>query len=344
MGTCGVFGAFLGAAVSVFDPSAPRRARWYSQAMTVNDILATDGRVFLKSEWGPISDYWPAVSFSKEAVGRYLRGNFRPKSDLLFYVGTGDPKRTEQPEHRRRILSAIKLEPNKIFATHQLIPPESWFDAQKSFKGKWEFSLGVWDAWDVDRFPLASDVIPMSYSSLGEIQNWGNVVEVAPGERDALLSLEMTSVHLKHQPAALEFLRTRRFIDQERSVRDEIERMAAGICERENRSGTESTRTNAFRVAVGNISFWLNEKWDQQDGRCKLCGGVLVIGAVNKLLRPSPDRINSADPRYSPENVQITHLACNLAKNDVNPDEFREWLDIARGSHAPAIAASAAGV
>lgn len=147
---------------------------------------------------------------------------------------------------------------------------------------------------------------------------------------------------MQHQPAALQFLQTPRFIDQDRSVKEEIERMAAGIFQRENGSGTETTGTNAFRIAVGNISFWLNEKWDQQRGCCKLCGGALAIGADNKLLRPSADRINSADPRYSPENVQIAHLGCNLAKNDVSMEQFREWLQLLRGSEPGRAAAAGA--
>jgi hypothetical protein len=311
--------------------------------MILSEILASDGRVFLKSEWGPISDHWPAVSFSDAAVGKYLRGNFRPKSDILLYIGTSDATRTKQPEHRKRILSAVKVEPNRIFATHQLIPPDSWYDAQKDFKGKWEFSLAVWDAWQLDGFPWASDFMPESYSSLGASKNWGNVVEIVPAERNLLLSLHVTPVQLKHQPAALEFMRARQFIDQERSVKDEVQRMATGIFQRENGSETESTRTNALRVVVGNLSFWLNEKWEQQRGLCKLCNGILVKGGMNKLLQASPDRIDSADPRYSRENVQITHLGCNLAKNNVSMGDFAEWLTVVRTDEPVAKAAASGG-
>jgi hypothetical protein len=41
-------------------------------ARTVRNLASTDSRFFLKSEWGPISEYWPALSFSKRSVADYL--------------------------------------------------------------------------------------------------------------------------------------------------------------------------------------------------------------------------------------------------------------------------------
>jgi hypothetical protein len=48
------------------------------------------------------------------------------------------------------------------------------------------------------------------------------------------------------------------------------------------------------------------------------------------MLSPSPDRIDSDNGAYTEDNVQITHLACNLAKNRYGAAEFRGWLDIVR--------------
>ena len=62
--------------------------------------MAADGKVFLKSEWAPISDYWPCVSFTKRSVGARLRQEFAPGRDMLIYVGTTNAELTENPDHR----------------------------------------------------------------------------------------------------------------------------------------------------------------------------------------------------------------------------------------------------
>ena len=79
--------------------------------MRLSDVVGKDGRIWVKSEWGPASDYWPAVSFSKRTVGDYLRQEFRPGRDAIVYIGTSNPATTERPEHRQRLLSAINIEP-----------------------------------------------------------------------------------------------------------------------------------------------------------------------------------------------------------------------------------------
>jgi len=45
---------------------------------------------------------------------------------------------------------------------------------------------------------------------------------------------------------------------------------------------------------------------------------------TKKLLQVSPDRKDSKNPSYSDDNLQITHLACNLAKNDGSTEDFKE--------------------
>jgi len=152
-----------------------------------------------------MSDHWPALSFSKRSVGDRLRRDFDPDRDMILYVGTGNPESTGDPNHRRRLLSAIKPEPNVIHETRRLVPTESWEEAQRDYRGRWEHSLTIRSAWDIVGFPLAADLIPNSYRLLGKMQNLGNVVEVVDGERDALLGLEIIPVELNLQPVATAF-------------------------------------------------------------------------------------------------------------------------------------------
>ena len=58
-----------------------------------------------------------------------------------------------------------------------------------------------------------------------------------------------------------------------------------------------------------------------------LCGGPLVQSKI-KSLQPSVDRIDSSDISYSDANMHITHLACNLAKNEWGLSDFTDWLAI----------------
>ena len=77
--------------------------------MRVADMMKPGGRVFLKSEWGQISDEWPCVSFTKRSVGDQLRREFVAGRDVLIYVGTTDPETTRLAEHRSRLISAVTI-------------------------------------------------------------------------------------------------------------------------------------------------------------------------------------------------------------------------------------------
>ena len=53
----------------------------------------------------------------------------------------------------------------------------------------------------------------------------------------------------------------------------------------------------------------------------------MYLRPLNRLLQPSPDRIDSALGDYGPKNFHLSHLACNLGKSDASIDHFREWLN-----------------
>ena len=91
--------------------------------MLVSDIMEPGGRVLMKSEFGPIRDNWPCLSFTKPSVGRWLQAEFRPGRDILLYVGTTNPGMTKNPEHRSRIISAVSIEPKHVLKTKGLSRP-----------------------------------------------------------------------------------------------------------------------------------------------------------------------------------------------------------------------------
>jgi hypothetical protein len=298
--------------------------------MLLRETIAVDGHMFLKSEWGPISDDWPALSFTKRSVGDRLRREFDPARDIILYVGTSNPESTGNPLHRQRLLSAVKAEPNAIVETRLLVPVENWERSQREYGKRWEWSLPVRQAWDIVGLPLAASVIPESYSHLGKLENLGNVVEVAKEERSKLLDLEVTPIELSLGAAATSFDDKRGVLSLSTAIRKEIGRIAAGLIERARRGGTESVRVAPLRLVDSDIQILLGKKWQEQRGCCALCDGSLVIGGPNKLLQASADRINGKLATYDAKNMHITHLGCNLAKSDVSMLEFEEWLAVLR--------------
>src|ERR1019366_6873342 len=98
--------------------------------MRISDIAGADSRFFLKSEWEPVTSDWPAVSFTKYAVGRKLRDRYRPAADFIVYTGTSNPETTREPLHRQRLLSIARIDPGHIVETRDLVPPAVWEASQ----------------------------------------------------------------------------------------------------------------------------------------------------------------------------------------------------------------------
>jgi hypothetical protein len=245
---------------------------------------------------------------------------------------------TEKPEHRQRLLSAVSIEPMQVLETRDCVPAESWEFAQKEFRGRWFWSMPALAIWDIEGFPLAHDVLPLTYRQLGLIVNRGKVVEVLSEERDLILRLQVQPVAFERPRKAVGFGITRAFLNLSTEIRREIGRMAAGILGRVAAGGTERTSVNPIRtMSEPDIHVMLGTKWQEQEGRCFLCHGPLLPGTNNYLLQCSPDRTDSQDVAYSAANTQITHLGCNLAKNKVSLAEFEDWLMVIRGelSDAP---------
>jgi hypothetical protein len=188
-------------------------------------------------------------------------------------------------------------------------------------------------------FPEARHIVPEAYRSFAEMANRGGVVEATGNERNAVMALEVREIALTLREDVRRYLEMMQAITApglDRTVRQEITRMADRIRERVERGGEGSVRINPQRSApnMSDLATLLTAKWNAQLGQCVLCGGRLKSGTANPMLRSSADRIDSANGAYTEDNVQITHLACNLAKNQYGGKEFGEWLDTVRGDVA----------
>ncbi len=262
--------------------------------MRIADMMAGDGHIFMKSEWGLLNDDWPCVSFTKKSVGDRLRAQFKPGRDALIYVGTTNPENTPDPNHRSRILSAVVIQPNQVLETQKLVPTAAWGAKVNRWGNRWPYAMAVLRAANISSDPLpdAHDVAPEAYRSFGAMQNRGGIVEAFGDERLEMMSLPVEEIELHFPPPVLEYLRMVQAIDPTNvaiDVRRVIAQMAVGIEERVRRGDELELRINPQRFApnLSDLISMLTAKWATQRGTCMLCGGKFLLES-NSMLRPSP--------------------------------------------------------
>jgi len=116
------------------------------------------------------------------------------------------------------------------------------------------------------------------------------------------------------------------------AVRIGLARVLTNILSRTWASGRSVVRVAPIRTTLPpkELEALLDRMWEEQQGLCGLCHQAIDEESGNPMLRMSPDRIDSADPRYVGESFHLTHQACNLAKNAATTDQFDEWLLMVR--------------
>ncbi len=297
-------------------------------------MMKPEGRVFLKSVFGQISDGWPCISFSRSSVGQLLRQEFVPGRDVVIYVGTSNKELTRNPDHRSSLIASVVIEPSQLLETRKMISSEYW----DSFGNRWPLAMPVLAAASLigPPFPSAREIAPIAYANFGKVENRGGIVEAIGSEREAIMDLEAVTIELHLSSEVQSYINVRAsFTDVPKSVRQQATRMASRIIDRVKKGGLERIVVNPLRTApnFSDLYSMLVKKWlTDQHELCALCGGPLVSEIDNEMLQPSADRIDSKNGAYDEENVQITHLACNLAKNQYGQEHFEEWLVVLRGA------------
>lgn len=174
----------------------------------------------------------------------------------------------------------------------------------------------------------------IGYSATQRI--FGGFVQINADEVQAIQDLELTEVSLKKQAPALKVEARARLLDAPDALKQEIYRWASLIDQRVAASNSPSTRWNPAREANPKFETMemLFKKWEEQKGTCGLCQRPIAMPKRPGLLQPSIDRIDSTKIDYRTENVHITHLGCNYAKNKFTIDEFEDWLEVISGGIA----------
>jgi len=289
--------------------------------VTVRAVVKPDSRFFLKSEYGPLSQDWPVVAFTSRSLGQKLQATFRPETDFIVYTGTTG-KSTMDPGHRGRLLSLVRIDTSDVHATSDFIAEHSLEWAQGDYPGQWENCFKATEGWNFTEFPGSRDTLPNSYPLMGQFPNRGGVLEITGSDREALLRLRLERLDLRAPNNDAE--------TQEPDLLAEARRITDLIFARVSISGETIQRNAPERTAPEDLVSNIHALLQAKPLVCYLCGGVMQIKPKNRLLQPSPDRVDSSLGSYDLENLRLAHLACNLGKNASSVSEFREWLTLIR--------------
>ncbi|MGB0065231.1 MAG: hypothetical protein WBP85_12360 [Terracidiphilus sp.] len=296
--------------------------------LRLHDIAQPDSKFFLKSEWGPLSDFWPVVAFSPVSLKSKIQRQYRSSSDFIVYTGT-QGRDTSEEAHRSRLLSLVRIDKTRTYDTSDVIPPASWAWAQENHPGRWPFAFKVLQGWSIVDPPRSTDLIPVAYSQIGQYPYKGNVLEIEGAEREALLDLEISPLELTNVSKAHGTISLNDLL-KDKILNEEAVRIAALVNSRVTASGTIFQGKKPDRSAPTDFILKVAELLRATPLTCALCGGLMYLKPANRLLQPSPDRIDSKVGDYGPANFQLVHLACNLGKNSATEAQFNEWLQIVK--------------
>lgn len=298
----------------------------------IRDIAQPDSKFFLKSEYGPLSDFWPVVAFSPLPLKSKIQRQYRSASDFIVYTGTqGDE--TEEP-YRGRLLSLVRIDKTKTYDTGKVIPSESWTWANEHYPGKWPYAFKVLEGWSIVGPSRSSEVIPDAYPHIGQYPFKGNVLEIENADRLAILDLEIVPLKLTNVSTADGTVDLNDLL-KDKALNEEAVRIAALVNSRVTASGAVFQGKRPDREAPVDFLLQVARLLKATPLTCALCGGLMYLKPANKLLQPSPDRIDSKLGDYGPANFQLAHLACNLGKNNATEAQFHDWLEIAKAATDP---------
>jgi hypothetical protein len=296
--------------------------------MIVGDLIGSDSRLYAKSEWAPAGALWPALSFSQRGVANRFGSIYTRGKDLVITVGTSNASDTLDPAHRQRLMSIVDVAPNVIVATGDLVEPDTWRQAQQTHPDRWKLSMPIVRCWAFSDLPEAKVCMTATYRNFANPTKRGRPIPIDEADRSTLLSLRVTVVEV---PPYIE--RRLHTIPENELLNRDLTGLVGNILGSVARAGAERTGFYPERRSLNFSGLFklLNELWRRQQGKCGLCRGHIEPGEENPLLRMSADRIDSINKAYDTENVQLTHVGCNLAKNSATVEQWGEFLDVLRG-------------
>jgi hypothetical protein len=250
---------------------------------------------------------------------------------MVLSIGVGTPKRDLPKELTARLLDIGTFVP-KVMRSEDIIGTERyrrWVEV-KGQSEAWPWGLPLVRAWRISLRPLADEFLPGLRQDRFTYHHPEQLATRLSAEEIALISdLDVEPVVFE-VPIADESGLAAQAMATERARRW-AKRLADTVAQRCRgsrfgyvvlRSGFETNETDLYLL--------INKLIQDQRERCRLCDGILDLSeSPNRLAQPSADRIDSSVKVYDRTNLQITHLACNLGKNECPNTEalefFRAW-------------------
>jgi hypothetical protein len=262
--------------------SLVRMLRNTAAQATLGDLLAADGKVFLKSEFAPISNEWPAVSFTNEAPARAFARSFDPVKDLVIFSGT--QTKDTSSEHRAKLLSAARLS-GGLVDSRLVVPLKNLNLFQGINASRYLWSIPATEAWEFVDLPSARQVVGQKYKVLGLGLARQSGIQLSRGDLEDLR-------HLRIRPILLRVLQTDDLETPglKESVNGQLVRILASLRSRAQQGGSLVTRIAPLRICKLKMAD-LEQMWRSQGGKCNLCKGPLPDSGSNILLQVSADRI-----------------------------------------------------
>lgn len=289
-----------------------------------DELLRSDSKVFVKSDFAPISSDWPAISFSASDAPNRLTQEAGNEKDFLLTVGTANSKNTPAPEHRSACLSIARIGDKGPIRSELVIPPAELAKFQGPGRARFQYSLEPLEVWTVRDFNSVKTVLPQTYKTIGLFRDSYTRLLKDEIERARDLILVKTSISSV-------------VTSEERDIpQNSLNLGLARLLILARRRAAKSGFQEARRFPDRTVNLSLNDllrKWSLQEGRCGLCQQTVPEPTDNYLLQMSLDRRDSSNPKYDFENSQITHLGCNLGKNVGSAQEFSDWLGVIRQAH-----------
>ena len=311
-----------GSSAYIFSLIQEIRSRQERPQRTIGDLLLPNSRVFLKSEYGPVSQDWPAASFSDVQYAKQLAAIMKADQDLILFSGTQSQPTPEQ--YQGKLMCIFHVYPGPPIDSGLVVDPAALAAFQGGDKKRFAFSLPTSVAWSLPELPSARKLLGETYSRIGLGTSRQSYVEVPRERIDRLRALLVQRI-----PIATPQLHEAGLLTPQNELDRHLSQMLARLLARAQQSGAEQTREVPTRI-VELTKAQLRDMWDKQQGRCRLCGALIPLDTANPLLLPSADRLDNGNVHYSIENTQLTHRACNLGRNIGSVEQFNEWLDITR--------------
>jgi len=183
------------------------------------------------------------------------------------------------------------------------------------------------EGWKIVDYPRTAEVVHDSYAKIGKYPHRGGVLKIVGKERLALLKLAIAPIPLAGENLSVE-VEDKAASATEPEMFNEAKRIANLIFARVAVSGTTLEHSAPQRTAPDNLVINVRELLKAKPLVCYLCGGLMHVKPRNRLLQPSPDRIDSSIADYGVQNLKLAHLACNLGKNASSVAEFQQWLKV----------------